>query len=166
MIRKKVFMLGAFAVGKTSLVQRFVHTIFSERYLTTIGVKIEKKVLQIDGVDVTLLLWDLHGEDELQKINASYLRGSSGYFIVADGTRAETLEHARSLRRWATDFVQDIPCIYLLNKSDLREDWQATEEDVARLSSDGLPVIQTSAKSGAGVDEAFEELCRSMLESQ
>ena len=163
MIRKKVFMLGAFAVGKTSLVQRFVHTIFSERYLTTIGVKIEKKVLQIDGVDVTLLLWDLHGEDELQKINATYLRGSSGYFIVADGTRAETLDHARSLRRWAMDFVQDIPCIYLLNKSDLREDWQASDADVARLAGDGLPVVETSAKTGTGVDEAFEELCRLML---
>src|ERR1700675_4666549 len=90
MLQKKVCMIGSFSVGKTSLIQRFVSSIFSDRYLTTVGVKIDKKVVRVDGEDVTLVLWDLYGEDEFQKMRMSYLRGASGYLLVADGTRRAT----------------------------------------------------------------------------
>src|SRR4029453_515125 len=92
MIQKKICMIGAYAVGKTSLVTRFVESIFSTKYLTTVGVKINKKTITLDGKEITLILWDLHGEDEFQKLRLSYLRGSSGYILVADGTRRDTLE--------------------------------------------------------------------------
>ena len=89
---KKVCMLGAYAVGKTSLVRRFVHSMFTDKYLTTVGVKIDKRQVQHNGKEVTLLLWDLYGEDEFQRVQTSYLRGSSGLLIVADGTRLSTLD--------------------------------------------------------------------------
>jgi len=76
MIKKKICMLGVFAVGKTSLVQRFVKSMFSEKYLTTVGVKIDKKTIEVKGKIVELMLWDLQGEDEFQKLNATYLRGA------------------------------------------------------------------------------------------
>lgn len=79
MIKKKVCMLGAFAVGKTSLVERFVKSIFSEKYVTTVGVKIDKKSMQFDNEQIELLLWDIHGEDEFQKVRPSYLRSNSRY---------------------------------------------------------------------------------------
>ena len=78
MIQKKICMLGSFAVGKTSLVARFVRSIYSEKYHTTVGVKIDKKQVQFDGKSMNLILWDLYGEDEFQKVHMSYLRGASG----------------------------------------------------------------------------------------
>ncbi len=78
MIQKKICMLGGYAVGKTSLVQRFVKGIFSEKYLTTVGVKIDKKVVQVGGREVSLILWDLHGEDDFQQVQMSYMRGGFG----------------------------------------------------------------------------------------
>ena len=74
MLKKKICMVGQFAVGKTSLVRRFVDSIFDERYLTTIGVKIDRKDVTIDGKSITLMLWDLAGEDELAQLNVSHLR--------------------------------------------------------------------------------------------
>ncbi|MFN6951418.1 MAG: Rab family GTPase, partial [Albidovulum sp.] len=86
MIQKKICLLGAFAVGKTSLVARFVRSTFSDKYLTTVGVKIDRKDLDLPGTPVTLMLWDLAGEDEFNTVQMSYLRGSAGLLIVADGT--------------------------------------------------------------------------------
>ena len=95
MIRKKVCLLGSFAVGKTSLVRRFLHSEFSDRYQTTVGVKVDKKELEIDGQAITLVIWDLYGEDRWQEVRGSYLRGASGGFLVADATRLETLDVVR-----------------------------------------------------------------------
>ena len=75
MIQKKVCMVGLFGTGKTSLVQRFVHSMFSERYLSTVGVKIDRKPLELDGDQLTLVLWDLAGRDGHEDITTSYLRG-------------------------------------------------------------------------------------------
>src|SRR5271169_437320 len=101
MIQKKICMLGSFAVGKTSLVRRFVESIYSETYQTTVGVKIDKKVVALDRVEITLVLWDLYGEDDFQKMRWSYLRGAAGYLLVADGTRRATLERAVALEQKA-----------------------------------------------------------------
>ena len=86
-IQKKICMLGAFSVGKTSLVKRYVASVFSETYLTTVGVKIDKKTVDLAGRVVNLILWDLAGEDDIASLRMSYLRGSAGYVLVADGTR-------------------------------------------------------------------------------
>ncbi len=99
MLQKKICMVGAFATGKTSLVARFVNRIFSEVYQSTVGVKIDKKIVNLNGTDLTLILWDLHGEDNFQKVRMSYLRGSSGYLLVVDGTRRNTLDKALELQQ-------------------------------------------------------------------
>lgn len=156
-------MLGAFAVGKTSLIKRFVHSTFSERYQTTIGVKIDKKQVRVDGDELTLILWDLHGEDEFQSIRSSYLRGSAGFLIVVDGTRPETLELATGLQALALEAVGEVPVAVLLNKADLKESWELPDAALAELRRQGLPLFETSAKTGAGVEEAFEELARRLL---
>ncbi len=98
-LQKKICMLGGFSVGKTSLVKRFVESVFSETYLTTVGVKIDKKTVDLSDRIVNLILWDLAGEDDISSLRMSYLRGSAGYVLVADGTRPSTLEVALSLRR-------------------------------------------------------------------
>ncbi len=163
MIQKKVCMVGAFAVGKTSLVSRYVHSRFSERYLTTLGVKIDKKLLNVGAQKVNLLLWDIHGEDDFQKVRGSYLRGASGCLLVADGTRAPTVEVAADLTERILKEVGAIPTVLALNKHDLREKWDLDEGTMGLVRSLGHPVIETSARTGDGVDEAFIELVRRML---
>ena len=159
-------MLGSFAVGKTSLVARFVHRIFSEKYHTTVGVRIDRKELAVAEESVRLLLWDIHGDDEFQKIRASYLRGMSGYLLVADGMRSNSLETAIELHQLAKSTVGDVPFILLLNKSDLKPEWQLDTSKVGELVDAGWQIRETSAKSGANVEEAFEQLARLMLESE
>ncbi|HOI32852.1 MAG: GTP-binding protein [Bacteroidales bacterium] len=166
MIKKKVAMVGAFAVGKTSLVQRFVRSIFSEKYHTTIGVKIDQKELVVNNVDVTLLLWDIHGEDDFMKIKPTYLIGSSGYFLVADGTRSDTYETAIKLHEMTSSVTKNAPFILLVNKADLRDIWEITETQLETLKNQGWKIIYTSAKTGDNVEEAFVELTKKMLQNQ
>jgi small GTP-binding protein len=165
MIQKKICMLGAFAVGKTSLISRFVKSIFSEKYLTTVGVKIEKKALTVGSQDVSLMLWDLAGEDEFLQVRMSYVRGSSGYFLVADGTRCNTLDTMMSLQQRVEESIGQIPFIVLLNKVDLREQWEIDDAAINELMQKGWPVFLTSARTGAGVEDAFLVLTKRMLES-
>lgn len=163
MIQKKVCMLGALAVGKTSLVSRFVSGIFSEKYLTTVGVKIDKKSLSIDHREVDLLLWDVYGQDELHGVQQSYLRGSSGYLLVADGTRHATLQTARALQTSAEQVLGNVPFILVLNKTDLDSEWEVDERELQRFAEQGVAVVRTSAKTGAGVEETFLTLARAMV---
>jgi small GTP-binding protein len=163
MMQKKICMLGASGVGKTSLISRFVRSIFSERYLTTVGVKVDKKVVSLDGDDITLVLWDLYGQDEFQTVRTSYLRGASGYLLVADGTRQQTLEVVRSLQETAEGVVGRVPFVLALNKADLESDWQVDDHALVRIAEGGWPIIRTSAKTGAGVEDAFLRLTRDMV---
>jgi small GTP-binding protein len=164
MIQKKVCMLGAFAVGKTSLVSRFVRSLFSDKYHTTVGVKVDKKQVAVGGEQVDLLLWDLYGEDEFQKMRTSYLRGSAGYVLVVDGTRRETLDHAVVLQNRVEEVVGRVPFVLMVNKADLTEKWEVDADALAELGKQGWPAFKTSAKTGAGVEEAFLTLARRMMD--
>ncbi len=164
MIRKKVCMLGAFAVGKTSLVARFVDRMYSDRYETTVGVRIRKKSLEVAGRELSMVLWDIHGEDDFQSIKSSYLRGAGGVLLVADGTRAGTLDTALGLRQFAQDLIGEIPFLLLLNKTDLVAQWELDKGSLAKLEEAGWRVRRTSAKEGEGVEEAFVELAALMVE--
>lgn len=167
MTNKKVCLLGAFSVGKTSLVSQYVHSIFSDKYLSTVGVKISKKNLHLDGKDVTLVLWDMEGRDNYADINVSYLRGSMGLLVVADGTRKETLDSALTIRRLALDVLgDDVPSYLIINKGDLAEHWEVTGDMIAEAEKSGLKTIITSAKTGQSVNTAFESLTKDMLAQQ
>lgn len=163
MIQKKICMLGAFAVGKTSLTSRFVHSIFSDRYLTTVGVKIEKRAIDLGETTMELIVWDLYGEDEFQKTRTSYLRGASGYLLVVDGTRPATLETALGLHDLAQRTIGRVPFLLVANKADLSSQWQLDDLAMTKLTERGWQVVRTSAKTGSGVPEAFSSLARAML---
>ena len=163
MLQKKICMLGAFGVGKTSLVRRYVQSIFSETYLTTVGVKIDKKTVTVGTQPVLMLLWDIAGEDDVSPIRTSYLRGAAGYFLIADGTRAETLEVASSIQSRVASEIGPVPFLILLNKADLQESWEISGEPVQQLEKGGWRILRTSAKTGQGVEDAFQELAQRIV---
>jgi small GTP-binding protein len=165
MIQKKVCMVGVYGTGKTSLVQRYVHSLFSAKYHSTVGVKIDRKQVQLGDATVNLLLWDVEGRTAEQEIPASYLRGAHAVFYVADGTRRETFDQMFSLRDHVKSAAGEVPSIVAINKADLKEQWLFTPADSAKLISGGFHVLNTSAKSGEGVEDAFRWIATASLKS-
>jgi len=164
-LKRKICMLGAFSVGKTSLVSRYVLSIFPDKYLTTVGVKIDKKTVTVNGQEITMLIWDLYGEDAVQQIRSGYVRGAAGYLLVADGTRPETLETARRIHARMEAELGPLPCVLMLNKSDLREEWRIDDDALAALQREGWSVQRCSARTGDGVEEGFSTLANNLREA-
>jgi small GTP-binding protein len=163
MLQKKVCMLGSFSVGKTSLVRRFVESIFDETYHTTIGVKVDKKIVSVSGEALTLMLWDIYGEDVFQKMRMSYLRGMAGYLLVVDGTRRQTLDDALALNERIVQEIGKLPAVMVLNKDDLKDQWEIDSAQEATLAENGWTVRHTSAKTGQTVENVFLHLGQAML---
>ncbi len=165
MIQKKICLLGAVAVGKTSMVRRFVEGTFSDRYLTTIGVKIVKKKIEISSQEITLIIWDLSGEDEFTQMQTSYLRGAAGCILVVDGTRPSTLEKALELKERIEKEYGSLPFVLAINKVDLEHEWIVDEQLQAQLRQTVSPIIKTSAKTGVGLEELFYALAEKLMKA-
>ena len=163
MIQKKICMVGVFGTGKTCLVQQYVHSIFAARYLSTVGVKIDRKDIKSGEQDVRLMLWDLEGRDGTRDVNASYVRGAHGIIYVVDGTHRETADQIFEIRQNIVDAVGEVPSVIALNKIDLADVWQLAAGDEASLASQGLHMIRTSAKTGDGVEATFQWLADAAL---
>jgi small GTP-binding protein len=169
-ISRKICMLGDFGVGKTSLVARFVHSVFSDRYVTTVGVKIDTKVLELAspvlGADrLKLVIWDIAGKNALDSVKLSYLQGASGVLLVADGTREATLRSALYLLMQARQETHvDLPAVLLVNKLDRLDEWEVTASMLAELRKN-LVVFETSASSGESVEQGFNCLSDQIIQT-
>jgi small GTP-binding protein len=142
------------------LAERFVKSIFSERYRTTVGVRIHKKAMQIGDQLLNLIIWDLAGEDEFVVLRTAYLRGASGYLLVADGTRPDTLDKVIDLHRRARTELGDVPFVLVVNKMDRSDEWTIQDSALQDLATQGWPIIRASAKLGRGVAEAFTQIAQ------
>lgn len=158
----KVCIVGDFAVGKTSTVARYVHREFSDKYLTTVGVKIDTKEVETRHGPIKLIIWDVAGTDRFADIEFAYLRGSAGILLVADGTRERTVDSALGLRADVVDTLGTVPIVAILNKADLSSEWRIGDDVLARDRAVGVDWRQCSAKSGEGVEEAIAELAESI----
>jgi small GTP-binding protein len=156
---RKICLLGDFGVGKTSLVSRFIRNTFSERYMTTVGVKVDSKEVMLGVEPVKLVIWDIAGKSALDALNQTYLRGASGIMLVADGTREPTLRSALYLLMQAKSLLQDPAAVLLVNKFDLVDRWEILPSTLEELRKT-LPVFESSALTGDGVEPAFQELAR------
>ena len=165
-IKKKICMLGSFAVGKTSLIERFVYHRFDEKYLTTIGVKISQKVLppvhdHHNGqmIQHTFLIWDIAGLEKFDRVATNYFRGAAGALAVADLTRPDTIG---DLQRFCDKFFevnQDAHLVILGNKLDIfREDHNTLVELKKTAAHYATDFHLTSAKTGEHVEHAFVTL--------
>ncbi len=159
--KRKVCLVGDFAVGKTSLTRRFVNNVFSDKYLTTVGVKIDTKVVEVnESQTAKLVVWDIAGESTVTSINENYMKGLAGYLLVADGTRPATIETALHLQQRTEEIFGSLPFVFLLNKNDLETQWAVTDAQEQLLRDKGWKIFLTSAKSGAHVETAFSWLAR------
>jgi small GTP-binding protein len=165
-MQKKICLLGTFAVGKSSLTERFVKSIFSERYHTTVGVRIQKRTIELDSGPIDLIIWDLAGEDEFLSLRTAYLRGAGGYVLVADGTRRETLHKALEMQKVADRALGKAPFVLMVNKADMQDDWAIQAADLDGLIAKGWSVFRTSAKTGEGVIDGFTQLAAAMGRGQ
>lgn len=166
-VTSKVCVVGDFAVGKTSVVERFVNNQFSEKYLTTVGVKVDTKEVEHEdlGVAHKLIIWDVAGSDRFDHAAFAYLRGASGIVYVVDGTRSETARAASDLRVQITEEYGPAPGVLLVNKKDLTQQWELGDERVAELESEFGIVYRTSAKTGDDVETALQHLAAMIIEN-
>ncbi|AUB44039.1 GTPase SAR1 family domain (plasmid) [Nostoc flagelliforme CCNUN1] len=171
-ISQKICLFGDFGVGKTSLIRRFVESQFSDKYLSTVGVKISRKLVNVSEQDVLsvqdlqLIIWDIEGSNKFKAVAKNYFQGSKGGVIVGDVTQAETLNH---IQEHIQTFLAVNPKSYIvvaLNKSDMiaaeyleniRQMYQFTEQ------ANILDTYITSAKTGNNVDKIFQSLATHLI---
>ncbi|MCW8832827.1 MAG: GTP-binding protein [Colwellia sp.] len=164
MIQKKICLLGASSVGKTSLVKQFVEGIFNEKYLTTIGVKIDKKIVSIENKQVQFLLWDIEGNDRYNVFQERYLRGAAAYIIVVDQTRISSFMEGIDIHTLARK-ASNCPAILAINKNDLQANWHWEDKELKDYKDLFELQFSTSAKTGENVEDMFTALARLLAES-
>lgn len=162
-------MLGDFAVGKTSLVRRFVYDLFDDRYMSTVGVKVSRKPLAVVSgervVDLTMILWDLAGSEEFSQMRGAYLRGAAGALLVYDLTRRDTLASLHSYASQLRQISADAALVIVANKSDLVANGDngggidaSALDGLALANGLGAPLVVASALTGYNVEDAFRQL--------
>jgi len=160
MLSRKVILTGSFGVGKTSLFSRFIHNTFSDKYITTIGVKVDKKSLEIDGQEISILLWDIAGEVTQNKVPKSYFLGASAIIYVFDLTRTSTYKNLKLDIDFLNKILPNVTILIVGNKKDLvtPEKIKLIEEDVGHSID-----LYTSAKTGDNVENLFETIGRAFI---
>jgi small GTP-binding protein len=169
----KICLIGEPTVGKTSLVNKFVHNMFDDKYITTLGTKPSKKKIKCkhpkdDGnADISLVIWDIMGQRGfLQLLQEAYFSGAQGIIAVCDNTRKDTLSDLDNWINAVYKVTEEIPIVILGNKCDLEEDQEVVLDDLMEFASGYEKTISylTSAKTGQNVEEAFATLCKFILE--
>ena len=160
MISKKIILTGSFGVGKTSLFNRFIYQQFSDKYLTTIGVKVNNKTIKIEDESISMMVWDIAGEVSQDKVPASYFLGASGIIYVMDLSRPLTFLNIESDIQFLRDLLPNSTIIIVANKKDLvtEEQLETIRQELARPFD-----YSTSAKIGENVEELFIEMGKRLL---
>lgn len=164
--RKKICLLGEYAVGKTSLVRRYVNSVFDDLYILTIGVKVTSKELTIKerNAKFVFAIWDIGGHLDPSDVPETYYLNTAGAIVVCDVSRKETLERAKDWVKLATrQNTEQVPIVLVANKCDLPMSF--TEDDVKSTAA-GMkaPYFMVSAKTGQNVESAFSILANKMLD--
>jgi small GTP-binding protein len=173
-LKSKICLVGEKAVGKTSLVRRYVLNMFDDQYITTIGTRVSKKEARVFLperdllVDVDMQIWDIMGEKGFRELlKEAYFYGANGILAVADLTRRKTLDDLDDWIDGVEQIVGKVPILIAVNKSDLVSSAQFGERDVEQVArAFDCPYLLTSAKSGSKVEDAFRRIGQMVTESQ
>src|SRR6266699_1154205 len=173
-LKSKICLVGEKAVGKTSLIRRYVLNMFDEQYLTTIGTRVSKKEVRVLLpeqdllVDIDMTIWDIMGEKGFRELlNDAYFYGANGILAVADLTRRRTLDDLDDWIDSVEQVVGKVPILIVVNKADLASNARFQERDVAEFAKAyGAEFFLTSAKTGDQVETAFARLGALVVEHQ
>jgi len=154
-LSKKVTLVGPFGVGKTSIFRRFIDDTFSEDYKSTLGVQIQKKVISLDHVELTLILWDTEGHMDLSEGRSAYLKGSHSFIYVFDLTRIDTYENINEQIEYLTNNFPDVPVKVIGNKLD--SVFKTKVNDSLKKYNVKYDYL-TSAKTGEHIETLFNEI--------
>ncbi|MFQ5918578.1 MAG: Rab family GTPase [Thermoplasmata archaeon] len=164
-MKMKVCLVGEAAVGKTSLIRRFVHDDFDDKYIQTLGTKVSKKEIDLDvpkhgKFTVDMTVWDIMGQKGFRELlKEAYFYGAKGIIAACDLTRKATLDDLDDWIEGVYSVTGRVPIEILANKADLEEKRELTEEEVEQFSKAyDSPYHFTSAKTGDSVEEAFHNL--------
>jgi small GTP-binding protein len=175
-VKKKIVLLGDSAVGKTSLIRRYVIDEFHDHYIETIGTKVSRKDIELEINDeeysLNLQIWDVLGQKAYSAVQSRALVGIDGAIMVADITRKDTLDSIESY--WIPTLIRvvgDAPLLFLANKMDLTDNAQFTQKELESIASDNSQsdiknYFFTSAKTGENVNDAFMALSKMVLTSK
>jgi small GTP-binding protein len=172
-VRKKICLLGEAAVGKTSLINRYVYNEFDDKYITSLGTKVSKKTINVQSTDnsggnldinVTIALWDVIGQQQYHSLVLKYFKNSDGGLVVCDSSRPETVQE---MRKWIGSFyniVGKVPILLLINKIDLIDINRFNKQQLDELAIEfGSEYFFTSAKTGENVELAFTNLAKLLV---
>lgn len=162
MQRKKVCIIGASAVGKTSLVSFYSGKAFDSQYHSTLGARISTAAVSVRERLRELVIWDIKGETEFYHVPSSYFHGCEGCVLVADGTRPNTAGQALDMLSNLELITGEIPCVMLINKLDLHDRWEFDEVQLSFLREQIADVYTCSARGGITMQNAMETLARKM----
>ncbi|SFV50606.1 Mll3243 protein [hydrothermal vent metagenome] len=161
--QKKVILMGNFSVGKTSLIRRFVDNSFSDKYISTIGVKISKKIIEFNNKSITLLIWDIEGAlDKIKRVNKTYIKGANSAIIVSDVLSENIIEDLKMNLDDLYSVNGFLPTIIAINKIDKNPDFQIDLDEIKSLYPSVVDSFFTSAKSGVNVENIFQKLIEEM----
>lgn len=165
----KLILTGDFRVGKTALIRKFVKNQFEKDYISTIGVQLSKKIVDLtDKIKMNFILWDIGGQiRQMAPYRTKFYNGANAAFIVIDRTREDTMS---SVKKWYEDIKnsisKNIPIVLVGNKSDLLAEIIISEEDIRKVAEDfGFHYILTSAKTGENVNDAFLYIAYRVIET-
>lgn len=168
----KICIFGDAAVGKTALVRRYMQGLFEPEYKITVGVEFHIKYIEIDGIKVTLQIWDFAGENQFRFILPSYARGSAGGIFMYDTTRASSLENVKDwLKVFTTGTSKEaweVPLIMVGSKADMSAVREVSIERATELATehDFSNFIECSSKSGQNIDRIFAILTRTIMQKR
>jgi len=158
-------LIGDSNVGKSCLLLRFADDTYTESYISTIGVDFKIRTIDLDSKTIKLQIWDTAGQERFRTISSTYYRGAHGIIIVYDITNIESFHN---VQRWMQEIdkyaKESVSKLLVGNKSDLVQQRVVTEVEGRNFAKDhGLPFLETSAKSGVNVDQAFMKMASQIL---
>ncbi|HME56447.1 MAG TPA: Rab family GTPase [Candidatus Lokiarchaeia archaeon] len=163
----KIVVVGEFGTGKTSLIDRYIQQTFNDDYRPTLGTNISIKQIAIDDTSVNLIFWDIAGQEKWKHVRSLYYKGSNAALVVGDLTQKSTFDAIATV--WVPDLRQyagnDVPVMLIANKNDLNRDTTPEDVEACATAIGAIGAIETSAKTGDNVEDAFVRITRAAIES-
>ena len=167
MLRLKILILGDSAIGKTSLLLKYVDGYFPKIYISTIGVEFKTKILNLNGMDIKLQIWDTAGQERFHSITKNFMKGSDGIIFAYDITNRSTFDNLKNWISEAQEEAGDFEKIIVGNKIDLEKERKVSKESLNKFCENKkIKGMEISVKKGINVNECFETLTKLIIEGK